>query len=69
MIFQSSAAHLVLATLKNNQILQKIWRKCRKIFQSLLLGTYMAAFGTKNVHSALCSGNKKNSEVVVLLRD
>ena len=53
MIFWCSTAHLVLSTLKNNQILQKLWRKCRKIFQ--LLGTItlkMAAFGSKNVHIA-----------------
>ena len=29
MIFLSSAVHLALSTLKNNQILQKIWRKWR----------------------------------------
>ena len=33
MIFLSSAAHLALSILKNHQILQKVWRKWRKIFQ------------------------------------
>ena len=37
LFFPSSAAHLALSTLKNNQILQKIWRKLRKIFQFLHL--------------------------------
>ena len=35
MIFLSSAAHLALSILKNHQILQKVWRKWRKIFQLL----------------------------------
>ena len=39
MIFPSSAAYLALSTLKNRQIvvLQKSWRKWRKIFELLLL--------------------------------
>ena len=33
MIFPSSTAQLALSILKNNQILQKVWRIWRKIFQ------------------------------------
>ena len=33
MIFPSSAAHLAFSLLKNHQILQKVWRRWRKLFQ------------------------------------
>ena len=52
MIFPSSTVHLALSNLKNHQILQKVWRKWRKIFQ-LFYYYLMVAFGTKNVHGAM----------------
>ena len=37
MTFPNSAAYLALSTMKNHQILQKIWIKWRKIFQLTLI--------------------------------
>ena len=51
MIFHSSVAHLAPAIKKNHQILQNVGENEEKSFNYSII--QMAAFGTKNVHSAL----------------
>ena len=61
-IFPSSAAYLALSPLwKIIKYWKKILEKMKKNLRIILCITYMAAFGTKNVHSAIISSRCKSS--------